>query len=88
MTDHIPTPVEGAAGDDCDLTVPLVENADENRQITESQNNDSSTLPNIDTMAYNLGVRTVERSRIFAESISSTIERNLPLFHQETVCNI
>lgn len=87
MTDDRPT--EGITGDNCDSTMPLTSNANENRQIPETSSSDSSTLPNTDARtAYNLSVRTAERSRILAESISSTFERNLALLQHGTVCNV
>jgi len=69
----------------CDPRMPLISTSNENRQVQDSSNNTRYTLASISPeTAFNFGVRTAERSRIFAGNISSTIR---PLI-QAAVCNI
>lgn len=76
-------PIEGAARD-IRNTMAHVSNSIENRQIEES-NNIRCTFSNISPETFNLGARTTERSRLFANNISSTIEGICPLIQQAAV---
>lgn len=76
MTDNRSS--QEATANNCDPTMPHISNTDNSRQTQEMPSN--STLPNINARtAFNFGMRTAERSRMLADNISSTIERNWPL---------
>ncbi|XP_012224776.1 RING finger and transmembrane domain-containing protein 2-like [Linepithema humile] len=74
--------IEEAVRDTCNPTMAHVSNSIENRQIEELSNNIRYTFSNISPETFNLGVRPTERSRIFANNISSTIEGICPLIQQ------
>lgn len=75
--------IEMVARNTCNPIMENVSNSIENRQIEESLNNIRYTFTNINPGAtFNLGVRTTERSRIFADNISSTIEGICPFIQQ------
>lgn len=80
---------EGLPRDNCSLTMPDISNSSEDRQIQEFPGDTRYTLGNISPeTAFNFGVRTAERSRIFADNISSTIQGIRPLIQQAAVCII
>lgn len=73
----------------CNLTMSDISNSNENGQIQESPDSTRCTLENLSPgTAFNFGVRTAERSRIFADNISSTIQGIRPLIQQAAVCII
>lgn len=73
-------PTEETANGQCDSRMPHISTSNENRQIHESPR---YTLASISSgTAFNFGVRTAERSRIFAGNISSTIQGIRPLIQQ------
>lgn len=79
----------GVPMDNCNLTMPNISNSNEDRQIQELPDNTRYTLGNISPeTAFNFGVRTAERSRTFADNISSTIQGIRPLIQQAAVCII
>ncbi|XP_029666413.1 RING finger and transmembrane domain-containing protein 2-like [Formica exsecta] len=76
-------PIEGASRGNCDLIMPDISDSNEDRQIQELPAGTRYTLGNINPgTAFNFGVRTAERSRIFADNISSTIQGIRPLIQQ------
>lgn len=76
--------IEETTNGHCDLRMPHISMSNENRQVQESPSNIRYTLASISPgTAFNFGVRTAERSRIFADNISSTIR---PLIQQAAVC--
>lgn len=80
---------EGALRDNYNLEMPDISNSNDDRQIQESPGDTRYTLGNISPgTAFNFGVRTAERSRIFADNISSTIQGIRPLIQQAAVCTI
>lgn len=80
--------IEMAVRDTCNPIIPHVSNSIENRQTEESLNNIRCTFTNINPgTTFNLSVRA-ERSRIFTDNISSTIEGICPLIQQAAVCII
>lgn len=82
-------PIEGASRGNCDLTMPDISDSNEDRQIQELPADTTYTLGSISPgTAFNFGVRTAERSRIFADNISSTIQGIRPLIQQAAVCII
>lgn len=78
-------PIEETTSGHCDPRMPLTSTSNENRQVQDSPSSTRYTLASISPgTAFNFGVRTAERSRIFAGNISSTIR---PLI-QAAVCSI
>ncbi|XP_024881013.1 RING finger and transmembrane domain-containing protein 2-like isoform X1 [Temnothorax curvispinosus] len=78
-------PIEETASGHCDSRMPHILTSDENEngQIQESPSGTRYTLAGINPgTAFNFGVRTAERSRIFAGNISSTIQGIRPLIQQ------
>ena len=77
-------PTEETTSGHCDPRMPLISTSNENRQIQDTPSSTTRyTLASISPeTAFNFGVRTAERSRIFAGNISSTIR---PLI-QAAVC--
>ncbi|XP_050459004.1 RING finger and transmembrane domain-containing protein 2-like [Cataglyphis hispanica] len=76
-------PIEGASMGNCDLTMPNISDSNEDRQIQELPASTRYTLGSISpATAFNFSVRTAERSRIFADNISSTIQGIRPLIQQ------
>lgn len=81
-------PVEETANGHCDSRMPHTSISNENRQVQETPSGTRYTLANINPgTAFNFGVRTAERSRIFAGNISSTIQGIRPLIQQAAVSN-
>lgn len=79
-------PIEGVSRGNCDLIMPDISDSNEDRQIQELPAGTRYTLGNINPgTAFNFGVRTAERSRIFADNISSTIQGIRPLIQQAAV---
>lgn len=75
--------IEESSRSTCDLTMPDMSNSNEDRQMQELPGGTRYTLGNISPgTAFNFGVRTAERSRIFADNISSTIQGIRPLIQQ------
>ncbi|XP_029163115.1 RING finger and transmembrane domain-containing protein 2-like [Nylanderia fulva] len=73
-------PIEGALRGNCNLTISDMSNSNENGQIQESSDSTRCTLENMSPgTAFNFSVRTAERSRMFADNISSTIQGIRPL---------
>lgn len=82
-------PVEETANGHCESRMSQISTSDENRQIQESPSGTRYTLANINPgTAFNFGVRTAERSRIFAGNISSTIQGIRPLIQQAAVRSV
>ncbi|XP_012526646.1 RING finger and transmembrane domain-containing protein 2 [Monomorium pharaonis] len=76
-------PVEETANGHCDLRMSHMSTSNENGQVQESSGSTRYTLASISPgTAFNFGVRTAERSRIFAGNISSTIQGIRPLIQQ------
>ncbi|EFN70191.1 Ring finger and transmembrane domain-containing protein 2 [Camponotus floridanus] len=76
-------PTEGVPRENCNLTMPDISNSNQDRQIQDLPGDTRYTLGNISPeTAFNFGVRTAERSRIFADNISSTIQGIRPLIQQ------
>ncbi|KMQ96744.1 ring finger and transmembrane domain-containing protein 2-like protein [Lasius niger] len=74
---------EGALRGNYNLEMPDISNSNDDRQIQELPGDTRYTLGNISPgTAFNFGVRTAERSRIFADNISSTIQGIRPLIQQ------
>ncbi|KYN01702.1 PREDICTED: RING finger and transmembrane domain-containing protein 2-like [Cyphomyrmex costatus] len=66
-------PTEETTSGHCDPRMPVISTSNENRQVQDSPST-RYTLASISPgTAFNFGVRTAERSRIFAGNISSTI---------------
>jgi len=83
------TSIEETANGHCDSRMSHTSTSNENGQVQESPNNTRYTLASLSPgTAFNFGVRTAERSRIFAGNISSTIQGIRPLIQQAAVCNI
>lgn len=79
---------EETVNEHCDLRMPHILTSIENRQIQGSPSDTRYTLASINPgTAFNFGVRTAERSRIFAGNISSTIQGIRPLIQQAAVCS-
>ncbi|KAG5317235.1 RNFT2 protein, partial [Pseudoatta argentina] len=73
MAENRPTE-ETSSGLNCDPRMPLISTSNENIQVQDSPSSTRYTLASISPeTAFNFGVRTAERSRIFAGNISSTI---------------
>ncbi|XP_011632711.1 RING finger and transmembrane domain-containing protein 2 [Pogonomyrmex barbatus] len=75
-------PIEEAANGNCDSRMSHVSTSNENRQVQESSSI-RYTLTSISSgTPFNFGIRTAERSRIFGNNISSTIQGIRPLIQQ------